>query len=213
MGREEITADDADHDGAEHGDNDPYDGDATRCLDLAVVANAHEAHEHLRHAEVSQAPAQGRDDGEQTVLGGNAKDGSTAKQILDAVGIDLRRSCLHHREIAGDVGEERRGVLDATCHGDGADDDDRQGKEHEAALHEVGCDNREVAADHRVEEYDDGAEDHHNCVVHAKERVEELAAGDEAAARIDAEEDENDDGGNRAHNVLVIVKAVGVEAR
>lgn len=118
---------------------------------------------------------------------------------------------MHHREVAGDVGEKRCGILDATCHGDGADDDDRQGKEHEAALHEVGRDDREITAHHRVEEYDDGTEDHHDRIVHAKERVEELAASDEAAARVDAEEDEDDDGGNRAHDVLVIVKAIGIE--
>lgn len=75
----------------------------------------------------------------------------------------------------------------------------------------VGRDDREVTADHRVEEYDDGAEDHHDRIVHAKERVEELAAGDEAAARVDAEEDEDDDGGNRAHDVLAVVEAIGIE--
>ena len=61
---------------------------------------------------------------------------------------------------------------------------------------------------------DDGCGDEHGpAVFHAEKGGKKLAAGHEAAATVDAEEDQNDDGCYRRDDVLVIVEAIRIKAR
>ena len=176
-------------------------------------ADGEEAREDLRHAEVAQAPGERGDDGDEAVGDGLAEDGHTVLNNLHAVGANDRRGGHRGGDEAGDIREERRGVLNAASSGDGADEHHDEHEEHEAALHEVGGNHGEVAAHHRVQEDDEGAQSHHGGVVHTEQRVKELPHGHEAAAHVDAEEEHRDEGRDGADDVLVVFEAAVVEAR
>ena len=69
IGGQHGASDEADAQGAHHGDDDPHHGDDARLANLLSRTDTQEAHEHLRHAEVAKAPSQGGDDGEDAEIG------------------------------------------------------------------------------------------------------------------------------------------------
>ena len=103
------------------------------------------------------------------------------------------------------------GVFHAAGRRDRADEHGGQREEHEHALNEVGGAHREVAAHEGIEEHDDGADDHHDAVVPAKQRGEQLAHGDEAGRGVDGEEQKDDDRGDGHEDVLRVMEAIGEE--
>ena len=175
------------------------------------MADAHETHEHLGHAEVAQTPREAGDDGDEPVFARSAEKRLPILDDLVAVRIENRVRDLRARQEAGNALKEGDGVVNAAGLRDAADEHGREREEHERALDEVGRAYREVPADERVEEHDDRSEHHHRRVVEPEERREQLAAGHKAASRVDGEEQKRDDRGDRHEDVLVVVKAIREE--
>ena len=167
------------------------------------MARAHEAHEDLRHAEIPETPRQAAHDADRA----GAVDDRIAElrhavdDLLHAVFVKHGRCRGRARKETRYRAQKRDGVLDAAGHGDASHEDDDQRDDHDGALDEVGRADREIAADEGVGEDHERADDHHRRIVDAEQRREELAEGDEAAAGIDAEEHQDDDGGG-AHEHL-----------
>lgn len=97
--------------------------------------------------------------------------------------------------------------------GDRADEDHEYRDDHDHALDQVGGADGEVSAGEGVDEDEQRADDHHRCVVHIEERGEELAAGGEATADVDAEEEEDDEGRDGLDDALLVAETVREEAR
>lgn len=113
----------------------------------------------MRLTEVAYAPGQGRDDA----------DNACRRRVGD-----------HVQEVRGRVGQAGHDGFSAAKgnHADDGDQDD--GQEHHAALDEIGPADGHEAPQEGVDYDDAGAEDQGREVIHAEDRFEELAAGDEA---------------------------------
>ena len=172
------------------------------------MAHAHEAHEHLRHAEVTKAPGQSRHDGDNAIGAGVGEQRSSVLHDLIAGLVQNGRGYFGARQEAGDGLQKRHGVVDAARRGHRADEHGHQREEHERSLNEVGRAHRKVPAHERVQKYDERADNHHGRVIPAEERGEQFSAGDKARTGINTEEQEDDDGGNGHEDMLVIVKAI-----
>ena len=175
------------------------------------MTHAHEAHEHLGHTKVPKAPRETRHDGDEPVLPCRSEQRCTVLDDLVARRIENRGCNLRTRKESGDILQESDRVINATRLRDAANEHRGEREEHERALDEVGRADGEISADERVEEHDDGTEDHHRRVVEPEERREQLTASHKAASRVNREEDERDDGRNRHEDMLVVVKAVREE--
>ena len=175
------------------------------------MTHAHEAHEHLGHTEVSQAPRETRHDGDEPVLPCCSKQRCAVLDDLVARRIENRSCNLRARKVSRDILQESDRVLNAARLRDAADEHRGKCEEHERALDKVGRADGEISADERVEEHDDGTEHHHRRVVEPEERREQLTAGHKAASGVNREEDERDDCRNRHENMLIVVEAVREE--
>lgn len=67
---------------------------------------------------------------------------------------------------------------------------------------------REVSTHEGVHEHDKSAQNHHGGVVEPEQRGEKLAARYKAAAAIDAEEQQNNDGSDAHENAAIVMEAV-----
>ena len=192
----------------------PGGGDDSGLAHFFHAADGQEAHQHLRHTEVTQAPRQHGDDGDDAVVGGRAEHGLARLDELLAGGrVQLGRGHLRAGQVAGDGTQEFHGVVDTARAGHGADEHHREREEHEHALNEVGHHHRQVAAHHGVDEHDHRADDHHDVVVETEQRGEQLAHGHEAAAHVHAEEHQDDHGRDGGDHALLVMETLGEEVR
>lgn len=121
IGGQHGAADEADAQGAHHGDDDPHHGDNARLTNLFSRADAQEANEHLRHAEVAKAPSQGGDDGEDSEIGRLTEQRLIALDRLQTrIRIHNGRGELTAVQETGNVLQESHRHIDAANGGDGA---------------------------------------------------------------------------------------------
>ena len=209
--RHHGTADQADAHAARQRDHAPRGGDDAGFLDFLGTADGQEPHEHLRHAEVAQAPREHGDDGDDAVVGGRAEHGLSGLDDLLAGVVEDRRGHMRAVEESRNALEEGDGVVDAAGGRHGADEHHGQREEHEQALDEVGHDHGQIAADDGVREHDGGADHHGQVVVPAEQRGEEFADGHEAAADVHAEEYEDDERSDGGYDIAIVMEALGEE--
>jgi hypothetical protein len=84
---------------------------------------------------------------------------------------------------------------------------------HHNGLHEVGRRFGKEAAEERVQQHEQRADDHHELVVLAKQLGEQLAAGDKAAAGIYGEKYQNEHRRDGHDDLFLFVEAVGQKVR
>ncbi len=158
----------------------------------------------MGHTEVTKPPCEAGGNGQHTVA------------LARAENIDLRvRGC--------GGGEEREvavialGVLDHDRHTTGGTDrqnkDEDEYRYHHDRLHEVGRALGQIATEEGVHEYEYGRDDHHAAVGQAEQIGEQLAAGAEALSRVDAEEDDDDERGQRHEPLFLLMEAAGEVVR
>lgn len=188
---EEGGADGTDHDGGDEGDTDPEHSDMAGLWDFGGAADGHKADEDMGHTEITEAPTEGREEGDEA-------------DIFGAVGED--EEVIH-------MGLTEEGVLgvqgvDSAEGDDGGDGDDDDGEEHEEALDEVGPADGFETSEEGIAEDDADAEGEGELVGEVEDGIEELGAGDETGGGIDEEEDEDDEGGDDTEEVGVVLEAV-----
>ena len=174
------------------------------------MTRAHEAHEHLWHAEITQAPREASDNRHcaGSVYRRFAKQRHAVFNNLQAIGAHNRLRRHSGRKEARDVLQERDGVFHAARHADAAHKNHHERANHDRTLNKVGRAYREVSTHEGVHEHDEGAQNHHGGVVEPEQRGEKLAARYKAAAAIDAEEQQNNDGRDAHENAAIIMEAV-----
>ena len=153
--------DHADEDGGGERDGDPRHGDVHGASQLGRGADRHEAHEDVRLPEVAESPTYERDE----------LDEAERRVVGFLEGVEERR--FHRME-----GRKRHGW--AAEQVDGCCGDEQDGEEHHDALDEVCPADGEEAACERVEDDDESAEEERVGVGQCEDRLEELAARDEA---------------------------------
>lgn len=152
-------ADEADEYGCGQGNDDPGHGDVFGFFQFHGVSDGHEAHQDVGLAKVADAPADGRDDGD------------------DAGHAGVRYELEQLWRISSDPVQygPQAAVAD-----DAYDGDQDDGQEHHAALDEVRpADGHETAQEGIDDDYA-GPNQQGVEVVQAKDSLEQLAAGDES---------------------------------
>ena len=104
--------------------------------------------------------------------------------------------------------QECNRIVDTTSSCDGTNQNNHQSANHNASLDKVGSANGKISAHKRVKKYDQGAKNHHGCVIETEQRSKQLAARYEATTYIDREEQQDNQCGNGHKDVLGIVESI-----
>lgn len=129
--------------------------------------------------------------------------------MLYAVCIYLRRGGEEEVKEAGDLARIFKDGMEAARGGNAQREYKHERNNHHNGLHEVGRRFGKEAAEERVQQHEQRADDHHELVVLAKQLGEQLAAGDKAAAGIYGEKYQNEHRRDGHDDLFLFVEAVG----
>ena len=133
--------------------------------------------------------------------------------MLYAVCIYLRRGGEEEVKEAGDLARIFKDGMEAARGGNAQREYKHERNNHHNGLHEVGRRFGKEAAEERVQQHEQRADDHHELVVLAKQLGEQLAAGDQAAGRVYRKEYQDEQGGDGHDYLVLLVEAVGQKVR
>ena len=146
----------------------------------------------MRHAEIAKAPCHGRSDIQQAVGGG-----TVIGHIVAG----------HHGQVARQAAGIVQHHIPAAGHTDAVHQHGDQGHAHDDGLDQVGGGHGAEAAHDGVAHNDHGRQDHGDHVVHAKQAVEQLAAGRKAGGGVRDEEHDDDDRAQGVEQVALVMEA------
>ena len=133
--------------------------------------------------------------------------------MLYAVCIYLRRGGEEEVKEAGDLARIFKDGMEAARGGNAQREYKHERNNHHNGLHEVGRRFGKEAAEERVQQHEQRADDHHELVVLAKQLGEQLAAGDKAATGIYGEKYQNEHRRDGHDDLFLFVEAVGQKVR
>ena len=188
----------ADDDGSGHGNDHPHACNAAAEHQLLFVLNGHEAQQDVGHAEVAQTPCQRGYDVQQTVGGG---------------GVVCCIVACSHGQVAGQAAGVVQNHVPAACHIDAIHQHRDQRHAHDNGLDQVGGRHSAEAAHDGVAHDDHSGQDHGRHVIHAKQAVEQLAAGGKAGSGVRDEEHDDNDRAQRVEQVALVMEPQGKELR
>ena len=190
-----VAAKERNHNHGTEANGHPCHGDAAGFLDFFGVLDAHKAHQNVRHAKVTEAPGETRNQRNQTngLAGGGV--GEKAHQV----------------GVLGVHGIHRGGKTARAVHDNRRNHDD--GDEHHGRLDKIGPANREESAHKGIAHDHDRTENQAGVVIHAENGAEEFRASDKARHRVEQEERENENRGDNADNALVVAETVREKVR
>ena len=205
--REKHAADDADEYGGGERNDHPDGCDAARTGQLVLGADAHEAQQNLRHAEVAETPGHGRSDCEAGILACVPKERNAVCRLAGwGGGGEQTQKSGDFLRVFDHRAQTARG-------NDAEDNHEHERRNHDNGLHEVGRALREEPAEEGVGQHEQRRYNDHGVIARPEELAKELAAGHEAAARIRREEDDDHYGGNGHQHALVLMEPAGEEVR
>ena len=178
--------DQSDHQGTGHGQEAPGDGDTAGGGDVLVGAGGIEAGQNMRLAEVAQAPGGQRDDGDngqRLAIDVLPQGQQVGVQVLQ-VGFQLAEAAFH--------------CCNRHYH---------QRRRHHQTLYQIGPGYRQKAAEHGVGHDAEGTDYHGNLVIQTEHGFKQLAAGNQARAGVEQEEQQYHQGRDNLQYLGFVFKA------
>ena len=190
---EELAADQADDGGHGQDDQDPAAADDLALAHLMLGLDGQIAHKDVRHAEVAQAPAK------------------TGNDIRHALPVEAAAG--EHIIVVFRNGHDRCDKV-CTLHDEQREDrrEHERGK-HEHALEEVRPAHGVEAAEKHVHEDDGRSDDHGRLGAHARDGVEQRAAGRDARGAVNAIDHDEHDRRDDLQALVLRLEAIGEKLR
>ena len=166
--------------------------------------DAHEPQQHLRHAEIPEAPRKAGRNGQRAV-------GTACAEGVDLRGRGRRRA--HHGEEAVNALCVFNDRMQTACGNDRQDQNEHQHRDHHDALHEIRRALGQIPAEEGIDQHEHGCNDHHAAIGEAEQIREQLAACGQALRCVDAEENDNNERADRHNDLLLLMEAIREEIR
>ena len=190
---EELAADQADDGGHGQNEHDPAAADDLALAHLMLGLDGQIAHKDVRHTEVAQTPAE------------------TGEDIRHALPVEAaagERIIVVFRN-----GHDRRDKV-CTLHDEQREDGrEHQGSQHEHALEEVRPAHGVEAAEKYVHKDDGRGDDHGRLSAHARDGVEQRAAGRDARGAVNAVDHDEHDRRDDLQALVLRLEAIGEKLR
>ena len=206
----ELTTDNTDEYGNTERDDNPNHSNAAGAAQLFFFADRHKAQQNLRHTEVSEAPSHHGANGKDTVRKRFPKDGFACFHKLLTI--------FHHGigktkkfKKAGNGFCVFKNVANAASFFCAENNNNGKSDDHNDRLHEIRSAFRKEAAEDGVKQNKHSSQNQHGYVGCAEQGGKEFSASDEAAGRVNGEENQNEHRGKKHNALILFTKTVGKE--